>query len=97
MMKHHSRGHLPGHPPRSSSASRQLKGRHFGVSAVSVAGLLTSESALAYIDPGTGSILLQGLIAAVAGALVTMGAYWERVKALFRRNASQVEDRSDAD
>lgn len=33
----------------------------------------------AYIDPGTGSILLQGLLAAVA----TIGLFWQRVKLFF--------------
>ena len=62
------------------------------------AGVLLSESAHAYIDPGTGSILLQGLIAAVAGAFVTMGMYWERVKAFFRRsNAPNVDEPAEHD
>lgn len=34
----------------------------------------------AYLDPGTGSILLQGLIAAVAGGLVAARLYWSKVK-----------------
>ena len=39
--------------------------------------------ALAYLDPGTGSILLQGLFAAVVGGLVTIKLYWAKVKSLF--------------
>jgi len=39
--------------------------------------------AFAYLDPGTGSILLQGLIASVAGALVVGRLYWQRVKNFF--------------
>ena len=37
---------------------------------------------LAYIDPGTGSFLLQALIAAFAGIVVTMGVYWQKLKNL---------------
>jgi hypothetical protein len=37
----------------------------------------------AYLDPGTGSILLQGLIAAIATALATGKFWWHRVKSLF--------------
>ncbi len=48
--------------------------------------LFSTESAYAYIDPGTGSILLQGLIAGIAAALVVIKLYWYKVKAfLFGR------------
>jgi hypothetical protein len=52
-----------------------------------LAFLLTgSENAYAYIDPGTGSMLLQGLIAAVAAAAIAIKLYWQKVKAfLFGR------------
>jgi hypothetical protein len=39
---------------------------------------------LAYIDPGTGSFLIQVLIAAVAGAAFTIRHYWQRIKSFFR-------------
>jgi hypothetical protein len=42
----------------------------------------TCEPALAYIDPGTGSILLQGLIGAVAAGLVVCKVYWSKLVAL---------------
>ncbi len=48
--------------------------------------LFSTESAYAYLDPGTGSMLLQGLIAAIAAGLVVIKLYWHKVKAfLFRR------------
>ena len=37
-------------------------------------------AALAYIDPGAGSLLLQGLLAALAGAAVAAKAHWKRIK-----------------
>lgn len=40
--------------------------------------------AAAYIDPGTGSLILQGLIAGLAAAAVAIRAYWYRLKAFFR-------------
>ena len=46
---------------------------------------LAPTGAWAYIDPGTGSILLQGLIAAVAGVAVVGRIYWHRLKQLFTR------------
>jgi hypothetical protein len=39
------------------------------------------QPAYAYLDPGTGSLILQGLIAATAGAMVYAGMYWRRIKA----------------
>lgn len=41
--------------------------------------------ALAYIDPGTGSMLVQSLLAAVAAVLVFGRTLWQRVKQLFSR------------
>jgi hypothetical protein len=39
--------------------------------------------AYAYLDAGTGSMLFQALIAAVAAALVVLRAYWGRLKRVF--------------
>ncbi len=40
--------------------------------------------AYAYLDPGTGSMMLQLLLGGVAGALVVGNLYWQKIKALFR-------------
>ena len=39
---------------------------------------------LAYVDPGAGSFLLQALVAAMAGIIVTVNIYWQKIKTLFR-------------
>ncbi len=39
--------------------------------------------ARAYLDPGTGSMLLQLLLGGVAGVLVVGKLYWSRVKEFF--------------
>lgn len=44
--------------------------------------------ALAYIDPGTGSFLVQALVAAVAGIAVTSRAYWGKIRVFFGGTAS---------
>lgn len=41
-----------------------------------------SGTAMAYLDPGTGSMLLQLLLGGVAGALVVGKLYWQRLKDL---------------
>ncbi len=48
--------------------------------------------AFAYIDPGTGSALIQGLIAAIAAVGVTLKLYWHRFISLFHRKAAQPQD-----
>jgi hypothetical protein len=40
-----------------------------------------AQDAFAYIDPGSGSILLQLILGGVAGALVVVKMYWQRLKA----------------
>jgi hypothetical protein len=42
-----------------------------------------SAAANAYLDPGTGSILVQSLLAGIAGAAAVLSLYWQRVKAFF--------------
>ena len=36
---------------------------------------------LAYIDPGTGSYLIQLLIASILGSLFALKTYWRKIKA----------------
>ena len=53
---------------------------------VLITSLILIQPVYAYIDPGTGSMLLQGLIAAVAAGLVVIRLYWQKMKAfLFGR------------
>lgn len=40
----------------------------------------------AYLDPGTGAMLLQGLLGGIAGLLVVLRLYWGKVKAFFGRS-----------
>jgi hypothetical protein len=47
---------------------------------------LTPTSAYAYLDPGTGTFALQGLVAGIAGGLMAIRAYWGKIAELFRRS-----------
>jgi len=38
----------------------------------------------AYIDPGTGSLVLQAVIGVLVGAFVAIGLFWNRIKAFVR-------------
>ena len=70
----------------------------FSLGILIVASLASSE-AFAYLDPATGSILLQGLLAAIAGIAVTGKLYWGKIKAFFSRtpaNAIAQEPENDS-
>lgn len=54
------------------------------VALVGAAILASARDAHAYLDPGLGSMLLQGLIAGVAAASVVVGHYWSRLKSFLR-------------
>ena len=43
------------------------------------------SSAYAYIDPGTGSMLLTALIGAIAAAGAAISLYWSKVKSFFSK------------
>jgi hypothetical protein len=46
----------------------------------------------AYLDPGSGSFLIQLLIAGVVGAGFLIKAYWKKIKGLFNRSEAKKED-----
>lgn len=47
--------------------------------------MFMSGSALAYVDPGSGMLLWQGLLAAIGGVLVFVRNPWQAIKNLLRR------------
>lgn len=56
--------------------------------------LFAASPAHAYIDPGTGSVLLQALIAGLAVASAAIAAFWGRIRQFFSRR--QRADRPEA-
>ena len=57
-----------------------------GTSAMMI--LAYTPQAYAYLDPGTGSMILQGIIGAIAGGLVVGRMYWEKIKTFFGSQSS---------
>ncbi len=55
--------------------------------------------AAAYLDPGTGSIILQGAIAGIAVAWFTIKMYWYKLASLFGKKTpeSLLEDDTEND
>lgn len=48
--------------------------------------------AYAYIDPGTGSMIIQGVLAAIAVCTVSIGISWRRLKGFFGRLFGRKKD-----
>ena len=66
---------------------------------VAVASLMLTETAWAYLDPGTGSILLQGIIGGIAAGFVFLKMYWVKLVAFLSRVTGQptAQKAEDAD
>ena len=58
-----------------------------------------SSGAFAYLDPGTGSMILQGLIAGLAVAGFTIKTYWYKLRSFFgkEQTGSLLDDDDDLD
>ncbi|MCX7116282.1 MAG: hypothetical protein NTW08_10325 [Gammaproteobacteria bacterium] len=56
--------------------------------------LFNAQTAYAYLDPGAGSILLQGVMGAIAAVFVGLRLYWHRVLQLlgFKKKIEKKED-----
>lgn len=76
-----------------------VRRKHDGVQVVAGIVLclcaLAPSEAYAYLDPGTGTFALQGLIAGVAGGVISIRAYWRRIGRLFRRSKTGSDSRPE--
>ena len=54
--------------------------------------MTVSSPAYAYLDPGTVSIMLQGIIAAIAMATLTFHKYWYKFINFFSKNKDEDEN-----
>jgi NhaP-type Na+/H+ or K+/H+ antiporter len=55
--------------------------------------LLIPRYVFTYLDPGSGSFILQLIIGAIAGLLIALKAYWGRIKSFFmREDVQRVEE-----
>lgn len=59
------------------------------ISALTVAFLLAEARVDAYLDPGSGSMLVQLLLGGVAGAAVIIKLGWERFRGMFRSSRAK--------
>jgi hypothetical protein len=52
-------------------------------------------SGFPYLDPGSGSYLIQLLLAGLLGAGLTIRMFWGRIKSFFKRENPIIEDSGD--
>jgi hypothetical protein len=55
-----------------------------------------SAPAHAYIDPGTGSLIVQGIIGAIAAASISAKLWWHKLKVFFMKSSTTSEDSADS-
>jgi len=52
----------------------------YSIGFFSILMLVSADSAFAYLDPGTGSMLLQVILGGVAAVGVALKLYWHRIR-----------------
>ena len=53
--------------------------------------LISTENSYAYIDPGTGSIILQTILGAIAAGFSYCMFYWNKVRNFFKKKDTKQE------
>lgn len=58
--------------------------------------LILPTPSFAYLDPATGSMIIQGIIGAIAGLVVAVRLYWQKIKSFFSRTkqSDAVDDKN---
>ena len=84
-----ARQRLKSHLPGDSLAPKML--------AVLAGNVVLAAPSYAYLDPGTGSVILQSLLAGIAVAVGVLRLYWYRLKAFFRGFAGPRGDNAQRD
>lgn len=59
--------------------------------ALLIALLLMPVSAMAYLDPTTGSMLISAIVGLFASLALAIKTYWYRIKAFFKRKPAESE------
>ena len=50
------------------------------------------NNAFAYLDPGTGSIILQAILGAIAAGATWCSIYWQKVKNFFSKKTKKKDE-----
>ena len=71
-----------------------------GLSAIGMVMLLVvlfPSDAYAYLDPGSGSMIFQTIVAVFAGLAYGVRLYWGKIRGLFQRQAADVKAVAQSD
>jgi len=58
--------------------------------------LFFTSNAHAYLDPGTGSMILQAILGGIAGAAVLLKLYWGKIRAIFSKSNNKPQNPNPA-
>lgn len=58
---------------------------------------LAPSPAYAYLDPGTASLVLQGIIGAIGAGFFVLGGYWRKFVGFFKKQPADADAKSEAD
>jgi len=74
---------------------RSTECRTASVLTVATLGLLIASPSHAYLDPGTGSIILQGLLAGMAVGIGLLRRYWQQFKSFLATQTGRSHDQNN--
>lgn len=57
----------------------------------------STQSAYAYLDPGTASLILQGIVGAIGAGMVAISLYWRRFVGIFKNEVPDEASPTDHD
>ncbi|MDC3028669.1 hypothetical protein OA177_01995 [Candidatus Pelagibacter sp.] len=57
--------------------------------------ILFSTPSHAYLDPGMGGLLIQGLIAAIAAVTTFCSVYWRKIKEFFTKKQKKEDEEEE--
>ena len=57
---------------------------------------LYSKSSYAYLDPGTGTLIIQALVGALAATITTISIYWQKFKLFFFKIKAKLFKKNNA-
>lgn len=60
-----------------------------------LASMIFPATALAYLDPGTGSYFMQIVIGGLLGALFSVKMFWRNLRGFFSKKESPTEKKAD--
>ena len=60
-----------------------------------ILALMAPSKAYAYLDPGTGSIILQAILGFIAAAITSISIYWTKFKSLLNKIFRKKKDNFD--